>query len=236
MNRLLSQLTLLLVLSSQVMAQKDSGTAQGVQEKAFEGEHTELQHQINQLQQENQQLEQLIGRQEREISRLIRDIQQNQHLLNRLDEFSDELQENLLPLRQQIPYAPESTSRSQTEILDSPIATERFLSSLSLWTNELDQSTSLHAWEGALPSGKQVEFIRLGRVGLYYLTPDSNDAAMFNPETGLWKALSLSETREVVRARDIAKGYRKPDWLYLPILGITQDAHQTPILLQGEEQ
>ena len=185
--------------------------------------YRELQEKIEQLTQENQQREHTVGRQERQVSRLQQDITDTRRLLDQLDIFSHELQSHLLPLRQQIPYAPKDIPRSQTAALDSPQPTERFLASLDLWTQELDQSTRLYAWNGQLPNGKQVEFVRLGRVALYYLTPDNNDAAMFSPESGEWHPLSLVNLSDVVRARDIARGDRKPDWLYLPTMGIKRE-------------
>ena len=166
------------------------------------------------LSQENQQIEQHIGRQERAIAREQQEIGDTKRLLSQLDIFSDQLQQNLKPLDQQFPF---QKNTSPAINLDAPESPLRFLSSLKLWSNELVNGSRLATWDGQLPNGQQVEFVRLGRVALYYLSPDGKDAAMYLSHYGDWQPLSHSQIRELIRARDTARGDRKTDWLYLPV-------------------
>ncbi|WP_196221494.1 DUF3450 family protein [Sansalvadorimonas verongulae] len=192
--------------------------------RAMLSKFRELEARIQALSQENLLIEQNIGRQERAIAQEKQEIDDARRLLSQLDMFSDQLQQNLVPLDKQFPF---QTSTVPEENLDNPESTQRFLSSLKLWSNELVNGSRLAAWDGQLPNGQQVEFVRLGRVALYYLTPDGKDAAMYLSHYGDWQPLSHSQIRELIRARDIARGERKTDWLYLPVpdIAVTEGEH-----------
>ena len=182
----------------------------------------DLQKRIQELTRENQLLEQKIGRQERAIQREQQELEDTQRLLSQLDVFSNQLQQNLLSLDKQFLFQKHSTTPATD--LDAPESTQRFLSSLKLWGEELTNGSKLITWEGQLNNRQQVEFIQLGRVALYYLTPDGEDAAMYLSHIRDWHPLSRSQIRELIRARDIAREDRATDWLYLPVpdIALTQ--------------
>ncbi|WP_281645115.1 DUF3450 family protein [Parendozoicomonas sp. Alg238-R29] len=187
-----------------------------------------LQKEIETLSQDNQLLEQHVGRQKRAIARQSQEIEDTRRLLSQLDDFSNQLQRNLIQLDQQFPFKPKQSPAELITALDSPESTQRFLASLKLWREELNSGSKLTTWDGQLKNDQQVEFVRLGRVALYYLTPDGNDAAMYLSDTADWQPLTLSQIRELIRARDIARNDRKSGWLYLPVPDIA--------LAEGESQ
>ena len=208
-----------------VLANSSSSSITQVTDTVSVAEHEHLHQQLQQLQEERRLLNEAIGRQEREIARYQDQERNYQQLVEELDQISDGLQRQLATLRMEIPHAKSGFSRQEAVAQDSPEPVLRFLASLNPWLNELAVSTRLSTWPGWL-DGKQVSFVRLGRIGLYALSPDDLQASMYQPDVGQWRELSLIETQEVVRAREMAADYRDFDWLFLPIAGMTQELSQ----------
>lgn len=90
---------------------------------------------------------------------------------------------------------------------------------LSAWRTELDYGRELDAWRGELVgvSDREVEYLRLGRLGLYYMTPDSSAGGVWKIETGDWQALNDAQLAEVRKGIRIAREQHAPELLALPI-------------------
>jgi hypothetical protein len=105
---------------------------------------------------------------------------------------------------------------------DDPAASveERLERILAAWRTELDYGREFDAWRGYLEDGearREVEFLRLGRVGLYHLTPDGREGAVWRTEEARWVALDEAARREVRHGLRIARDQRTPALLRLPI-------------------
>ncbi|MBE0488524.1 MAG: DUF3450 domain-containing protein [Halomonas sp.] len=97
---------------------------------------------------------------------------------------------------------------------------ERLERILAAWRIELDYGRELDAWRGYLEDGegrREVEFLRLGRVGLYYLTPDGREGKVWRAEEERWVALDEPTRREVRHGLRIARDQRTPELLRLPV-------------------
>ncbi|MFC3283664.1 DUF3450 domain-containing protein [Litchfieldella rifensis] len=99
---------------------------------------------------------------------------------------------------------------SQADKLDRILAT---------WRTELDYGRELDAWSGLLEADDpwEVDYLRIGRVGLYYLTPDGRRGGVWKAARGEWQPLedeALSELRKGLR---IARDQRAPELLALPV-------------------
>lgn len=90
---------------------------------------------------------------------------------------------------------------------------------LGAWRTELDYGREIDAWRGSLVgnTGRQVEYLRLGRVGLYYLTPDGNAGGVWKAATGEWQALNDEQLAELRKGLSIAREQRAPELLALPV-------------------
>ena len=176
-----------------------------------------LQNKLEALMQENNQLQQTIGRQQRQMVRQRQELDNAAQLQKKLDILSDHIQNDLQTLRQSQPYHQDKITDVQKALLDSPKPSERFLTSLALMQDELDASARLTTWSGELENGHKVDFIKLGRVALYYLTPDAQEGALYIPAKKQWQGLEMSETMELVKARNMALMEQAGDWLYLPL-------------------
>ncbi|MGM0915176.1 MAG: DUF3450 domain-containing protein [Pseudomonadota bacterium] len=97
---------------------------------------------------------------------------------------------------------------------------ERLDHLLAAWRSELDYGRELDAWRGTLGQGEQrreVDFLRLGRVGLYYLTADGREGAVWRSDAKRWQALDEAARVELRHGLRIARDQRAPELLTLPV-------------------
>ncbi|WP_353960373.1 DUF3450 domain-containing protein [Halomonas sabkhae] len=97
---------------------------------------------------------------------------------------------------------------------------------LAAWRAELDYGRELDAWRGVLPgdSQREVDFLRLGRVGWYYLTPDGQQGGVWKAQQGEWRSLDEPALAEVRKGLRIVREQRAPAMLDLPVSQPLEDA------------
>ncbi|TFH85464.1 DUF3450 domain-containing protein [Billgrantia azerbaijanica] len=94
---------------------------------------------------------------------------------------------------------------------------------LAAWRAELDYGREFDAWRGYLGGDgeeerrREVDFLRLARVGLYYLTPDGREGGVWRADEGRWAPLDEAARREVRTGLRIARDQRAPELLTLPL-------------------
>lgn len=99
-------------------------------------------------------------------------------------------------------------------------AAERLESVLAAWRTELDYGREFDAWRGTLEEGetrREVEYLRLGRIGLYFLTPDGRQGGVWHADEGRWVMLDEAARRQVRHGLHIARDRRAPELLHLPL-------------------
>lgn len=67
-----------------------------------------------------------------------------------------------------------------------------------------------------------VRTLRIGRIGLFYLTPDSSACGMYDRSSKSWKPVSDHIKHNVQRAADIVEGKKRAKWIELPFPRISQ--------------
>ena len=124
-----------------------------------------------------------------------------------------------------VPFLPyERTDRLETlqELMpraDVSMA-EKYRRILEAYQIESDYGYTLEAWRGELGEGEEersVEFLRLGRVMLYYQTPNGHESGYWNAQSSRWEILASSARRPLQKAIAIARQQKAADWLELPI-------------------
>ncbi|RTR06004.1 DUF3450 domain-containing protein [Halomonas nitroreducens] len=97
---------------------------------------------------------------------------------------------------------------------------------LAAWHAELDYGRELDTWRGELPGEppREVDFLRLGRVGWYYLTPDGRQGGVWQAAPGEWRPLGETALAEVRKGMAIAREQRAPALLDLPVSQPREDA------------
>lgn len=88
---------------------------------------------------------------------------------------------------------------------------------LDAYQVELSYGNSVESWTGKLASGQLVDFLRVGRLGYYYLTPDRSESAVWEPNKG-WVPLSQQQTHVLENAVHSTKNTGKPALFTLPTL------------------
>ena len=102
---------------------------------------------------------------------------------------------------------------------------ERMERILNVWRRELAYGMEMDAWrdhlvlaaDDARPTRREVDYLRLGRVGLYYLTPDGREGGAWLAEEGGWAPLDDQQRREVRKGLRMARDQRAPELLQLPV-------------------
>nr|WP_281376012.1 DUF3450 domain-containing protein [Halomonas cerina] len=100
---------------------------------------------------------------------------------------------------------------------------------LAAWRAELDYGREIDTWRGELPGDtpREVDFLRLGRVGWYYLTPDGRQGGFWQAKPGEWRPLDETALAEVRKGLAIAREQRAPALLDLPV--------SQPVSTSGED-
>ncbi len=85
---------------------------------------------------------------------------------------------------------------------------------------ELDYGHTIEAYEGELldnGESRTVNFLRFGRLGLYYMTLDGLEIGFFNNQTDQWEQLDSEFLQPLDRAIRIARKQLPPDLVRLPV-------------------
>ncbi|MGE4294621.1 MAG: DUF3450 domain-containing protein [Campylobacterales bacterium] len=171
----------------------------------------------------NDSLEKLIASQEAEkqsLDRQIRGIEQtSQSVLPMMEKMVAAL-EQFVAL--DVPFLPDERrdriDRLKTRLAQADVTVaEKYRLILEAYAIENEYGRTIEAYPGALPDGRQAEFLRLGRVGLYYLSLDGKEAGRFNPQTGHYDAMDSGKRGELVKALRMARKQSVPDLIALPL-------------------
>ena len=85
---------------------------------------------------------------------------------------------------------------------------------------EADYGRTVEAYRGDIKLEEQiksVDFLRIGRTGLYFQTLDGNETGRWNEQKKDWETLDDGYTRTVRDGLRIARKQAPPDLLKLPI-------------------
>jgi hypothetical protein len=130
--------------------------------------------------------------------------------------LADERSDRLAQLQDLLPRADVSLAEKYRRILEA-------------YQVESDYGRTLEAWRGELPQAdgtRSVEFLRLGRVMLYYQTLDGHESGWWNGQTRSWQSLDGSARRPLRQAIAIARQEQAPALLELPVKSLTEEAGQ----------
>ncbi len=106
---------------------------------------------------------------------------------------------------------------------------EKYRRILEAYQIESDYGYTLEAWRDNLQRDGQalsVDFLRIGRVMLYYQTPDAHETGWWNPQAREWQVLEGSARRPVTHAIAVARQQQAADWLQLPVKTLALEAQQ----------
>lgn len=97
---------------------------------------------------------------------------------------------------------------------------EKFRQVLEAYQVELEYGRTIEAYTGTVGIDAQkleVDFLRVGRVGLYYQTLDGTKSGRWNAQSKSWEALPASDRNPVREAIRVARKLTAPNLLTLPL-------------------
>lgn len=109
--------------------------------------------------------------------------------------------------------------RDMMERADVSVA-EKMRSVLEAYQIENEYGRSIEAYKGSLElddGDRQVDFLRIGRIGLYYRTEDGENTGRWNHRTGEWESMGGGVRRDIRDGLRIARKQIAPDLLMLPL-------------------
>ena len=232
------------VLVSGTLMASDETMDQAAQSVEAQQTQSELQQQIDSADEATRSAIKELRRLERETrqmettnatlsSRLASEAERQQRLSQALDTLSDT--RDALPMIEQdmaeqltrwiesdLPFLTDERL-ARVESAGNPEAgsAERIASLLEAWRAELAYGREVDSWRGRLvmegASPREVEYLRIGRIGFYYLTPDGREGGVWDKEGGEWLALDEPARRQVRNGLRIANDQRTPELLQLPL-------------------
>jgi len=95
---------------------------------------------------------------------------------------------------------------------------EKFRRVLEAYLVETDYGRTIESYNGTLKDSHiTVEFLRLGRLGLYYLSLDESEAGYWDKQENKWQILPDDYRSAISQGIRIAKKQAAPDLLQLPL-------------------
>lgn len=109
-----------------------------------------------------------------------------------------------------------------SRLLDDPnvAVADKYRRVLEAYQIEVEYGSTIESWHAPLPKAseqKAVELIRVGRLALYYLTPDRTQAGYWDNTRQSWSELPESWLAEIIKTADIAENKVLPELLTLPL-------------------
>jgi hypothetical protein len=101
---------------------------------------------------------------------------------------------------------------------------EKFRRLIEAYQIENSYGNTIEAYRGNIQLGNQessVDFLRLGRIALYYQRLDGSESGFWNQQQNRWEKLDSSHTIAIRKGLRIARKETAPDLLSLPISAAT---------------
>lgn len=98
---------------------------------------------------------------------------------------------------------------------------EKYRRILEAYLVETEYGRTIEAYKGDIGEGKEartVDFLRIGRVSLYYLTLDGLESGYWNQKLKQWDAVPNEYREAISQALKVAKKQLPPDLLILPVV------------------
>lgn len=174
----------------------------------------------------NENLQELLNSQAAEQRRIQEDLDELEEIRRDLVPLMLEMQRIIADfVRLDLPFLPEERA-SRVQALDDLLKradvdiAEKYRRLIEAYIIEAEYGQTLEAYEGLLEIGGQqrtVDFLRLGRTALYFITLDRAEVGIWDTETEDWYLLSDQFIDPLVQAIRMARQQVPPDLLRLPL-------------------
>ena len=185
-----------------------------------------VQAEIDQLKVYNRQLEKIISNQSLQMSSLnkqIKDIEATQRgimplmerMLLALDQFITLDVPFLLKERQQ------RIADLRVLLLDANTSvSEKFRRVLEAFQIEIEYGRTIEAYRADNEAGQTLDYLRVGRIGLYRMSLNGDNAEAWSTDNKAWSELPSSFNRDITKGLRIARKQASPELLNLAMPGV----------------
>ncbi len=194
--------------------------------RAMLDEYQRLHRELDALNVYNQQLQRLVRSQEEEQASLVRQMDDIElthreivplmlHMVGWLQRLL-ELDSPFLPDERELRLEHLQALMDRADVSIG----EKFRRVLEAYQIEMEYGRTIEAYRGELATAsgsRTVEFLRIGRVGLYYQTLDRRESGYWDIASESWQPLSERYNRPVRQGLRIALKQTAPDLLRIPV-------------------
>lgn len=97
---------------------------------------------------------------------------------------------------------------------------EKYRRIMEAYQVETEYGRTIEAYQAGLPTNgdkRTVDFLRIGRTSLYYLTLDGREAGVWDADSQTWQTLPDSHLQAIADGLKVARKQLPPDLLVLPV-------------------
>lgn len=189
-------------------------------------EYRQVLQQTQSLKSYNDQLDKLVASQQQEklsIEQQLNNIETTQRDITPLMLRMIEVMEQFVAL--DIPFLPDERAQrlAQLEALMERAdinLSEKYRRILEAYQVETEYGRTIEAYQGELKTEdatRTVNFLRIGRVNLYYQTLDERESGVWDQQTQAWHTLPRSDNKAIAQGLKVALKQLPPDLLILPV-------------------
>lgn len=189
-------------------------------------EYRDILRQTQSLRAYNDQLEQLVSSQRSEldsIDRQLNNIETTQRdivpLMTKMIDVLEQFVALDLPFLQQERNSRIVALKTMMGRADVTLS-EKYRRIMEAYQVETEYGRTIEAYQADLNQGddnRTVDFLRIGRVSLYYLTLDGMEAGIWDADTETWQQLPDDYLQPVADGLKVARKQLPPDLLTLPV-------------------
>jgi predicted RNase H-like nuclease (RuvC/YqgF family) len=191
-------------------------------------EYRQLTQQLHQVTETNHDLQSKLKSQATEIDRISVELEDIEHVRSEIDPLMQKMLQTLDQLiKLDTPFLQEER-QARLDTLETLFAqrsgeiSERFRRLLEAYQIEVDYSRNIEAYQGQMlqQDGRQVmvDFLRLGRMALFYQTLDGQQGGVWNNQKRAWNSLESGHMAGLTKAIRIARKQLPPDLMVLPLI------------------
>lgn len=189
-------------------------------------EYRQVIQQTQSLKSYNDQLDELVKSQQDELESIdeqLANIETTQRdivplMMHMIDVFEQFVELDL-------PFLPEERQQrvdSLKGLMDRSDVTlaEKYRRILEAYQVETEYGRTIEAYQGELETAereREVQFLRMGRVALYYLTLDGQEGGVWDNQEKTWHTVSGKSLKSIADGIKVARKQMPPDLLVLPL-------------------
>ncbi|GAB4300211.1 MAG: DUF3450 domain-containing protein [Methylophaga sp.] len=189
-------------------------------------EYRDILRQTQSLKAYNDQLEQLVSSQRNELESIglqLKNIETTQRdivpLMTKMVEVLEQFVALDIPFLQQERHDRILALKTMMGRADVSLA-EKYRRIMEAYQVETEYGRTIEAYQADLDiegDKRTVDFLRIGRVSLYYLTLDGREAGVWDAESGQWQPLSSDYLQPIADGLKVARKQLPPDLMTLPL-------------------